>query len=99
MVQGFDKEDIKMNVKRFYSDEQDKAEGLILRIESSNNLSDLAESPVLLLLMCILWKKDSKLPETVFRIYNEAFEYMFERKTDMSPDEILKVIQQHQINK
>ncbi|XP_071810320.1 NLR family CARD domain-containing protein 4-like [Asterias amurensis] len=91
MVQGFDKEDIKMYVKRFYSDEQDKAEGLILRIESSNNLSDLAESPVLLLLMCILWKKDSTLPETVFRIYDEALEYMFERKTDMSPDEILKV--------
>ncbi|XP_033641458.1 NLR family CARD domain-containing protein 4-like isoform X2 [Asterias rubens] len=71
-VEGFDKEDIKKYVKRFYSDEHDKAEGLIRRIKSSNVLSDLAKSPMLLLLMCILWREDSKLPETMSRIYSEG---------------------------
>ncbi|XP_071806693.1 NLR family CARD domain-containing protein 4-like isoform X2 [Asterias amurensis] len=90
-VEGFDKEDIKKYVKRFYSDEHDKAEMLIRRIKSSNALSDLAKSPMLLLLMCILWREDSKLPETMSRIYSEALEYIFHRKTDMSSNEISKV--------
>ncbi|XP_071806697.1 NLR family CARD domain-containing protein 4-like [Asterias amurensis] len=90
-VEGFDSEDIKKYVKRFYSDEHDKAEGLIRRIKSSNALSDLAKSPMLLLLMCILWREDSKLPETMSRIYSEALEYIFHRKTDMSSNEISKV--------
>ncbi|XP_071806691.1 NLR family CARD domain-containing protein 4-like [Asterias amurensis] len=90
-VEGFDEEDIKKYVKRFYSDEHDKAEGLIRRIKSSNALSDLAKSPMLLLLMCILWREDSKLPETMSRIYSEALEYIFHRKTDLSSDEVSKV--------
>ncbi|XP_033646433.1 LOW QUALITY PROTEIN: uncharacterized protein LOC117305678 [Asterias rubens] len=94
-VEGFDKKAIKMYVKRFYSDEHDTAERLIRRIKSSNVLADMAKSPMLLQLMCILWKEDSKLPGTVSRIYSEALEYIFVRKSDrnpdMPPDELLKV--------
>ncbi|XP_071801319.1 NLR family CARD domain-containing protein 4-like isoform X2 [Asterias amurensis] len=90
-VEGFDKEDIKKYVKRFYSDDHNKADRLIQTIKSSNVLADLAKSPMLLLMLCILWREDSKLPETMSRIYSEALEYIFHRKTDMSPDEISKV--------
>ncbi|XP_033635803.1 NLR family CARD domain-containing protein 4-like isoform X2 [Asterias rubens] len=90
-VEGFDTEDIKKYVKRFYSEEHVKAEKLIQMIKSSNVLSDLAKSPMLLLLMCILWREDSKLPETLYRIYSEVLEYIFHRKTQMSSDEISKV--------
>ncbi|XP_071801310.1 NLR family CARD domain-containing protein 4-like isoform X2 [Asterias amurensis] len=90
-VEGFDKEDIKKYVKRFYSDDHDKAERLIQTIKSSNVLSDLAKSPMLLLLICILWRDNSTLPETMSRIYSDALQYIFHRKNKMSSDEISKV--------
>ncbi|XP_022083312.1 protein NLRC5-like [Acanthaster planci] len=63
-VMGFSGENIREYVKKFYSDKPDKAEGLIERIKTSNLLSTLAASPMLLLLMCLLWSDDSTLPET-----------------------------------
>ncbi|XP_033646084.1 NLR family CARD domain-containing protein 4-like [Asterias rubens] len=92
IVEGFDQKDIEKYVRKFYSEAYDKAESLILKITSSNVLSDLAKSPMLLLLLCILWRDNSTLPETMSRIYSEALEYIFHRKTDMSPDETPKVL-------
>ena len=94
-VLGFNAEDIEQYVKRFYTNKDDKAKAksLIQRIQSSHVLCDLAKSPMLLLLMCLLWRDNSQLPDTMTRLYSEALTYIFRRKAkDMSPDEISKIV-------
>ncbi|XP_022094237.1 NLR family CARD domain-containing protein 4-like isoform X2 [Acanthaster planci] len=90
-VLGFDKDSIEEYVQRYYSDEPDKAKGLLERIGSSDNLSTLAESPMLLLLMCLLWREDSTLPETMSRLYQNAIEYIAKRKK-VSEEEMSRVV-------
>ncbi|XP_038052714.1 NLR family CARD domain-containing protein 4-like [Patiria miniata] len=91
-VLGFSKDDIKEYVHKYYSQELPKAKGLLERITSSDVLTDLAQSPMLLLLMCLLWSESATLPDTMFRLYNEALRYIFKRKTQMSTEEISKFI-------
>ncbi|XP_022097844.1 uncharacterized protein LOC110983151 [Acanthaster planci] len=84
-VLGFDWNDIRTYVDKFYIKDPSKTIGLLERIESSNVLSDLAKSPMLLLLMCLLWRVNSNLPDTMSHLYDEAFHYIFKRKiVDMS---------------
>ncbi|XP_022094271.1 NACHT, LRR and PYD domains-containing protein 12-like, partial [Acanthaster planci] len=90
-VLGFNTEDMRDYVKRYYSDEPDKAEGLLEKIQSSNNFSTLAESPMLLLLMCLLWREDSTLPETMSQLYQRAIKYIGKRK-DISKEEMSRVL-------
>ena len=93
-VLGFNKEDIEQYVYRFYSKEHDtaKAEGLIQRIQCINVLCDLAKSPMLLLLMCVLWKDQCTIPKTMSLLYRDALKYIFKRKVDVPPAEIAKVV-------
>ncbi|XP_038077600.1 uncharacterized protein LOC119745363 isoform X2 [Patiria miniata] len=90
-VLGFSAEDVKTYVSRFFSKEPRKSQGLFERIQSSNVLSDLAKSPMLLLLMCLLWREDSTLPDTMFRLYSEAICYTFKRK-GVSEEEVSNVM-------
>ena len=92
MVEGFDAEGVKEYVHRFYSEDQDKANRLLLRIKSSDVLSDLARSPMILLFLCLLWKDNSTLPDTMFHIYNEALEYIFDRKQDLSAVDMKNIV-------
>ncbi|WP_411017602.1 hypothetical protein, partial [Salmonella sp. s51090] len=90
-VEGFTAEDVKEYVNRFYFEDHDKAEELIIKIKSSHVLSDLAKSPMLLLLMNLLWRSNGTLPDTMTGLYREAVRYIFKRKAEyMSHDEISK---------
>ncbi|XP_022111644.1 NACHT, LRR and PYD domains-containing protein 3-like [Acanthaster planci] len=89
---GFSDKDIKTYAKKFYSDDHSKANGLLKRIGSSHVLVDLAKSPMLLLLMCVLWKESSNLPETMSWLYNKVVKYIFNRKTSMSPAQISNLV-------
>ncbi|XP_038052805.1 NLR family CARD domain-containing protein 4-like [Patiria miniata] len=91
-VLGFSKDDIKEYVRKYYSQELSKANGLLERITSSDVLKDLAQSPMLLLLMCLLWSESATLPDTMFRLYKEALRYIFKRKTQMSTEEISRLV-------
>ncbi|XP_022080102.1 uncharacterized protein LOC110973527 isoform X2 [Acanthaster planci] len=90
-VLGFSAEDVEKYVGRFYSKEPHKSRGLFERIQSSNVLSDLAKSPMLLLLMCLLWRGKSALPDTMSRLYSEAISYIFKRK-GVSEEEVSQVV-------
>ncbi|XP_022108270.1 NLR family CARD domain-containing protein 4-like isoform X3 [Acanthaster planci] len=90
-VMGFSEEDITEYVNKFYCDEPTKAEGLLTRIGSSDLLSVLAESPMLLLMMCSLWSEDSEFPETMSGLYHNAVDEVGKRK-DVSEQEIKRVV-------
>ncbi|XP_038050689.1 NACHT, LRR and PYD domains-containing protein 3-like [Patiria miniata] len=87
-VMGFSSEDVAEYVSKFYTAEPVKAKGLLKKIRSSGLLSALAASPMLLLLMCVLWREDCTLPETMSRLYRNGVLYIFKRKTLDSKDEV-----------
>ncbi|XP_022085566.1 NACHT, LRR and PYD domains-containing protein 3-like isoform X4 [Acanthaster planci] len=90
-VRGFDEDSIEEYVEKFYSDQPLKAKGLLERIQSSKLLSALAEGPMLLLLMCLLWREGLALPETISRLYHRAVEYIGWRK-EVSKEEMSRVV-------
>ncbi|XP_038053605.1 uncharacterized protein LOC119726060 [Patiria miniata] len=92
-VLGFRREDIGQYVRNFFPAKLDEAEGLLDRIRSSNVMSDLARSPMILLLMCSLWREEGTLPDTLSRLFSEAIRYIFQRKmSELSEEAISEVV-------
>ncbi|XP_071805744.1 NLR family CARD domain-containing protein 4-like [Asterias amurensis] len=79
-VLGFRKEDVEKYVKQVYPNELEKAKKLLQKIQSSEILSELVKSPMLLLMLCALWLESSLLPATLFLLYKDALNYLFGRK-------------------
>ncbi|XP_033647983.1 NACHT, LRR and PYD domains-containing protein 14-like [Asterias rubens] len=93
-IEGFSGTDINEYVNKFFPGDHDKASKLIERIKLSDTLSDLAMSPMLLLLMCLLMgSTENTIPDTMTRLYNKALKYIFKRKTrDIKDAEISKIL-------
>ncbi|XP_038044960.1 NACHT, LRR and PYD domains-containing protein 3-like [Patiria miniata] len=79
-VLGFTKEDVNEYILKFYYKDPISGSALIQNIEKSNTLLDFSKNPMLLLLMCLLWREKKQLPETTSRLFTEAVDYMFTRK-------------------
>ncbi|XP_038061690.1 uncharacterized protein LOC119732303 [Patiria miniata] len=90
-VMGFLEEDVENYLGNFFSRSHHDAETLFQTIKSSGVLFDLAHSPMLLLLMCLLWRQDSRLPNTISRLYGKAQKYIFKRK-GIPEEEIPKIL-------
>ncbi|XP_038053578.1 NLR family CARD domain-containing protein 4-like [Patiria miniata] len=90
---GFSKKDIEKYARNVFTARRDMAEGLLDRIQSSNVLSDLARSPMLLLLMCIFWRENATLPDTLSRLFSEAIRHVFRTKMpELSEEAISEVV-------
>ncbi|XP_038045215.1 NLR family CARD domain-containing protein 4-like [Patiria miniata] len=79
-VLGFTKEDVNEYIRKFYYKDPISGNALIQSIEKSNTLLDLFTYPMLLLLMCLLWRENKQLPKTTSRLFTKAVDYMFTRK-------------------
>ncbi|XP_038050706.1 NLR family CARD domain-containing protein 4-like isoform X2 [Patiria miniata] len=90
-VIGFSRKDVTEYVNKFYTAEPDKAKGLLKKIRSSGVLSALAASPMLLLLMCVLWREDCTLPETMTCLYRNGVLYIFKRKSLDSAKDMIEI--------
>ncbi|XP_038054367.1 NACHT, LRR and PYD domains-containing protein 8-like [Patiria miniata] len=94
-VLGFNNESVQKYANKFYSENPDDAHELLNTIQSTDVLYELARSPMLVLLMCLLWRDDSKLPDTLTRLYEKALRYIFRRKSkDLSDNEISQTVVQ-----
>ncbi|XP_038045862.1 protein NLRC5-like [Patiria miniata] len=83
-VLGFTDDDVKEYVRKFYEKtDLDIGKALIQTIGKSNTLRDFATNPMLLLLMCLLWRESQQLPETTSRLFAKAVNYMFTRKGEV----------------
>ena len=88
-VLGFTEDDVNEYVGKFFSG---NSEALIKAIKSSEVLSDLARSPMLLVLICLIWREDKVLPSTMSGLYSKAVSYIFKRKGHESDEEISEVL-------
>ncbi|XP_022111275.1 protein NLRC5-like [Acanthaster planci] len=71
--------------------ESAQAEGILERIRSSAVLSRLAKTPMLLLFVCLLWRENETLPETLTDMYKDTVDYIFKSK-GIPEEEIANVV-------
>ncbi|XP_022104856.1 NACHT, LRR and PYD domains-containing protein 2-like [Acanthaster planci] len=90
-VLGFTESDVREYVRKFHQNIDDGAV-LIETIEKSSTLRDLARIPMLLLLMCLLWRESQRLPETTSRLFKGAIDYIFLRKAKVSIEKVSKTV-------
>ena len=88
-VLGFTKDDVEEYVRKFF---RGNSEALIKAIKNSEVLSDLARSPMLFLLICIIWREYKVLPSTMSSLYSKAVGYIFKRKGHESDKEMSEVL-------
>ena len=90
-VLGFTEDDVNEYVGKFFRGNSE-ALTCIKAIKSSEVLSDLARSPMLLVLICLIWREDKALPSTMSGLYSKAVSYIFKRKGHESDKEISDVL-------
>ncbi|XP_072045423.1 uncharacterized protein [Amphiura filiformis] len=88
---GFAQENIKKYIYKFFQmsedhyvseeEQQNRAniEKLITEIEGNGALNTLAKTPVILALLCMLWRDSQELPKRVTQLYEEAMHYLVKR--------------------
>ncbi|XP_038044995.1 NACHT, LRR and PYD domains-containing protein 3-like isoform X2 [Patiria miniata] len=91
-VLGFTDEDVNEYIRKFYYKDPDVVNALIQHIAQSNTMHDFASNPMLLLLICLLWREKKQLPKTTSRLFTEAVDNMFTRKGYSSEDASKTVI-------
>ncbi|XP_038045852.1 NACHT, LRR and PYD domains-containing protein 3-like [Patiria miniata] len=90
-VLGFTDEDVHEYVQKFYDKDPDSGKALTETIEKSNTQREFAKTPMMLLLMCLLWRESKQLPETTSRLFTKAVDHMFTRK-GISGEDALKTV-------
>ena len=90
-LHGFSRENIYLYIQKYFQTAREEATRLIREIRSREYIKVLASTPVLLLMMCLLWEDQCSLPETKTQIYQEMTLYLWKiyRKkqgSDLSSD-------------
>ena len=88
-VLGFTNDDVKEYVGKFFRGNTD---AIMRAIKSSDVLSDLSRSPMILQLICLIWREDKALPSTMSRLYSKAVNYIFKMKGHESDKETSEVL-------
>ena len=76
---GFSEQNIDLYIYKFFREDTITANGLISELKRSVNIRSLSSIPVMLLMQCLLWLEQHKLPETQTGLYQESIEYMWRR--------------------
>ena len=86
---GFSPKKVKMYMEKFFPRDTDMVEGLSRRLNESEMLMSLSTIPVMLMLMCLLWGDEQKLPDSQSELYQEFVHYLWRRycmKEDIKVD-------------
>ncbi|XP_072016940.1 NLR family CARD domain-containing protein 4-like [Amphiura filiformis] len=78
-VLGFSRKNVKLYMQRFFNGNNDMVQGLQVRLEESERLIYLSKIPVILMLMCLLWEDENKLPDTQTQLYQEFFSFLWRK--------------------
>ncbi|XP_072045724.1 LOW QUALITY PROTEIN: NLR family CARD domain-containing protein 4-like [Amphiura filiformis] len=76
---GFSEENIDVYIKKFFKDDHQAAESLAEEIRKSPSVKSLAQIPVMLLMLCLLWSDDQRLPERYTELYEQVVDYLWRR--------------------
>ena len=76
---GFSENNIEVYIKKYFQSDKRAAQGLIDQIRKSPSIKSLAQVPVLLLMICLLWSDHHQLPDTHTSLYDQAILYLWQR--------------------
>ena len=76
---GFSAANVNVYITKFFGGHNDMVEGLSRRLNKSEMLTSLSTIPVMLMLMCLLWEGEQKLPDTQSELYEEFVLYLWRR--------------------
>ena len=81
-VLGFSSKNVELYITkffRFHTDGSSIGKGLIARLHESDMLASLSTIPVMLMLECLLWEDQQKLPDTQSQLYREFVLYLWKK--------------------
>ena len=87
-VLGFSPENIELYMTKFFEGEIEIVEGLKERLKESDILTSLSGIPVMLMLMCLLWKDEKKLHETQSQLYQDFVLFMWRKYWARNGEEV-----------
>ncbi|XP_072014910.1 uncharacterized protein [Amphiura filiformis] len=76
---GFSPENVKLYMKKFFKGNTEMVDGLSNRLKESEILTSLSNIPVILMLMCLLWEDEQKLPDTQSELYQDFALYLWRK--------------------
>ncbi|XP_072045722.1 NLR family CARD domain-containing protein 4-like [Amphiura filiformis] len=78
-LSGFSEDNIGIYITKFFKENQKAAKGLIRFLLQSSSIQVLAQIPVMLLMLCLLWTDAHKLPDTHTALYEQVVLYLWKR--------------------
>ena len=76
---GFSSQNVVLYMVKFFDDKRAMVVSLFERLGESDVLKSLAIIPVMLMLMCLLWEDEQKLPDTQSELYHEFAMYLWRK--------------------
>ncbi|XP_038066744.1 uncharacterized protein LOC119736807 [Patiria miniata] len=84
-TRGFSDEGVQKYIQKFFKgDDSEDSGGLYEYLKASETLRSLARTPIMLLLMCLVWSDEQKLPETLTELFKEALLFILKRHFEKS---------------
>ncbi|XP_072036598.1 NLR family CARD domain-containing protein 4-like [Amphiura filiformis] len=78
-LNGFSWVNILKYIHKFFKEDAEKGRKLIRKLEYERHILALASMPVLLLMICLLWDDESRLPNTQTEMYQKTITYLWKR--------------------
>ena len=73
---GFSYASIERFVKKYFANSEEISEALLAAIDSNPVVEPLARFPLLLAMICVIWKNNNSFPNSVSELYHQTIEYL-----------------------
>ena len=78
-LSGFSKENVDLYIRKFFREDREMVQGLRWKLRESEVLMSLSRIPVMLMLMCLLWEDEQKLPASKSLLYQQFVVYLWRK--------------------
>ena len=76
---GFSSDNVDLYITKFFDGNSEMADGLRRKLKESDILTSLSNTPVMLMLMCLLWQGREQLPNTQSELYEKFARYLWRK--------------------
>ena len=73
---GFSYVSIERFVKKYFANSEEISEALLAAIDSNPVVRTLARFPLLLAMICVIWKNNNSFPNSVSELFHQTIEYL-----------------------
>ena len=74
--EGFSKESVNKFVKTYFANSKETSENLLKTIYNNPEIENLSHFPLVLSMICVIWKDKNTLPSTLSELYCQTIQYL-----------------------